>query len=175
MINRKTLLALTLAAALLLGGCNYYTTADAAYHIIVTAVTTGEAELPVYLNAGITSPAENAVLDSFYHTLLTLATTMDACNAQAKTVNTKAAYIACMQPMAAALANPATLAGLRVINPQAQARVQVVIIAVVGGINVVMQAWAAAVPAPTVTTAVPAADIRNFEYKVMQNYMERSR
>jgi predicted small secreted protein len=173
----RKLIAIALTA-LLLGGCNYYKTADTGYHVIVAAVSAGEAELQPYLAAGITSPAENAVLDSFYHSLLALATTMDACNERAKPVNTKQAFIACAQPLAAALANPATLAGLRVINPRAQAKVQVYIIAVVGGINVVLTALGApAALVPTVATTLPvsSAEVTALERHIKLEVTEHSR
>lgn len=176
-MKRKATVVVLLSTVLVLfcSGCNAYATADKAYHVVDAAIGVALAELPSLQNTGLFTPTEGTTINSYLVGLHGLNDAYGSCVDQAHTAgNKKAAFLTCAGTFAQSLSNPQQLSALRVVNPNAQKKVQTWIVAISTAINVVSVALGGQpAQAPVVSEIQPTTqDLQTFERQVYQRMEE---
>ena len=167
-------LVLIISSSITLSGCSNYNKAQGVYTAVSIAVNLAQGELPLFVSTGIMSQQDETIAVNFVTLLGTFNDNYEACitNAQNTMLTTSGKFVDCLGVFARSLSDPTTLAGLRVMNPKAQGKVQAIIAAVVAGVNIGLNAFKAgqvATPVVTTVTADVQLDIDTFQAKVIDN------
>lgn len=155
--------------ALSITGCNAYNDAVTATNTIGTIVTVAEAAVPNFQATGVFSASEAAAITGYLGAVGTLNAQTQTCVGQAQTAGgKKAAFLGCFNTFASALASPAELAQLRILNPNAQKQVQIWVTAISLTVNVILkEVGGTQMTAPTVSAYQPTdQDIQNLRARV---------
>lgn len=136
----KTLLLRSAVAALVIcslamSGCNPYTNAVNTVNIAGQIVQLAQADMPALEAAGVFTAPEAASVNSYLAGVLTLDTQTKTCITTIGANGPKQSIVACFTTFAAGLVTPQELALFRVMNPKAQAKVQLWITALTLAIN----------------------------------------
>lgn len=139
---KSKLLLLLCVPILLLSGCSGFQKAQAAYNVVAGIVGVAQADMPALQAAGVVSPAEAAAISGYLQLAFNLNEQYQSCivNAQNTTLKTAGKFVDCLAVFSAGLSDPAELAGLRVMNPKAQMKAQLYVVAIQTGINAAVAA-----------------------------------
>lgn len=168
------LYAVLVMAVILFGasGCSGYQKAEAAYHAIDSVLTIAKNEMPVLQNAGIYS-AQDVVLANKYIAFVDgLNEQYGSCvtNANNATLSKTSKFLDCLSVFANGLADPNELSALRIMNPRAQQRIQLYIVAFSTGLNIAISGLGGQqAPAPSIgpsAVAPTVAELHDFESRV---------
>lgn len=137
-------------------GCSEYKDAVGAVNVIGQIVTIAENDLPALTTTGTFNPTEAISVQNYLQLVGTLNTQTGACLTAAGTSAKAAAISACFSTFSAGLSSPTELALLRVLNPKAQAKVQLWVTAVILAVNSILGAVGSPpAVAPTITAEQP--------------------
>lgn len=149
-----------------LAGCSAYQTAQGAHTIVGNAITLAQDELPGLTAAGIFSAQESSVASGWLTGAVGLNNQFESCitNANQTTLKTAGKFVACLNIFAAGLNDPKELAQLKVLNPKAQAKVQIWTSFIAGAINVAITDLGGMTNATPQISATPAtsAELKDF-------------
>lgn len=158
-----------------LGGCTAnYQSAQTAYTVIETVLTTAQAELPLLVSTGAISQSDSTAIGAYVSLAITFNGNYETCitNAQNATLSTSSKFVDCLGVFATSISAPSTLATLRVVSAKGQSKAQAIVAAVVGGINIGLAAFKAAnvaVPVVAPATAETQQEIDSFHARVIDN------
>jgi hypothetical protein len=140
-------------------GCNPYSTANDTALVIGQIVSLAQADLPSLAATGVFSSSEQTTASNYLAALQAADSQASTCVASAHTAgNKKGAFLTCFNTFAAALQSPAELALLRVLNPKAQAKVQLWVTAVTLALNGALDALGAQqATTPQIAAAGPSS------------------
>jgi hypothetical protein len=153
----KIFLALSLSVLLPIAGCNHYADAQNTVAVIGEIISTAQSDLPSLEAAGLFSATEATAVTNYLNGAQKLDVQTGTCLASIGANGAKAALLACFTAFASGLVSPAELADLRILNPKAQAKVQLWVTAISLAINTGAAFFGgAATPAPQIA-ALPTS------------------
>lgn len=172
MISKIATVVLALTIMLAVGGCNAYQKAEAAYHVIESILNLAKAEVPTLQTAGIYSAQDSALAMKYISFVGTLNDQYGTCvtNAQNAMLSKKGKFLACLTAFVGGLADPNELAALRIMNPSAQKRIQLYVVAFQTGLNIAITSLGGkqTPPAATGLVAPTVAETHEFELQVRE-------
>lgn len=170
MLRKLATIVLAATVVLVAGGCNAYQKAEAAYHVVESILNLAKAEIPTLQTAGIYSPQDSALAMKYIGFVGGLNDQYGTCvtNAQSAMLSKKGKFLSCLTTFVGGLADPNELAALRVMNPSAQKRIQLYVVAFQTGLNIAITSLGGkqTPPAATGLVAPTVAEMHEFELQV---------
>jgi hypothetical protein len=152
----SSFLALSLCVLIPIAGCNKFADAQNTIGVIAQIVSTAQSDLPSLQASGVFTAAEAIAVTNYLGAVSLLDTQAGTCLTAIGKNGANAALVACFTTFANGLVSPAELADLRVLNPKAQARVQLWVTAFALAINAGAEFFGGATSAPPQIADQPA-------------------
>lgn len=151
-------------------GCSAYQKAEAAYHVVESILNLAKAEIPTLQAAGIYSPQDSALAMKYISFVGTLNDQYGTCvtNANNAMLSKKGKFLSCLTAFVGGLADPNELSALRIMNVNAQKRIQLYVVAFTTGLNVAITSLGGKQVPPVATglAAPTVSELREFELTV---------
>jgi hypothetical protein len=153
-------LVAVLSVALLFGGCTQSSQQQAQdfSNVVGTVLSIAQAD------AGVVPAQDQAVYTSFVNLGITLHTQLNTCISASGASGAKATFLACFNTFAGGLISPAELAQLRLLSAGTQSKAQLIVTAIITGVDIALTAFGGT-PAPTPAisaTPTTAAELHDF-------------
>jgi hypothetical protein len=149
-------LILVVAMSLSLAGCNYLHDAQNTSNVLGTILAVAQAD------AGIVPAPDQAIYNNFVNLGLTLHTQLNTCIAAAPT-GTKSAFLTCFNAFAGGLTSPTELAELRLLSPATQAKVQLIVAAVIAAVDIIeSELGGTTLGTPSISSPVSSQQLHDF-------------
>lgn len=164
---KNSLGAIVIAAlALSMGGCDGFKVSIGVHNAVAGGIVLAQDELPGLQAVGVVSAQEDSVISSYLNGLVGLNAQFASCytNANQTSLKTNAKFLSCLNIFVAGVVDPKELATFRVLNPKAQAKVQLWVGFIAGSINVaITQLGGMTEPAPVIAPVAPtSAELHDF-------------
>lgn len=157
---------LIVGLAVSIGGCDGFKASVGVHNTVAGGIVLAQDELPGLQAVGIVSAQEDSVIVSYLNGLVGLNAQFASCytNANQTSLKTNAKFLSCLNIFAAGVADPKELAVFRVLNPKAQAKVQLWVGFITGSINVaITQLGGMTEPTPAIAPSAPTtAEVHDF-------------
>lgn len=165
-LERLFVMLLAIVIVLAMGGCSGFQIASGVHTAIADGVSLAQNELPGLEAVGVVSASEVPAVSGYVALTQGLNGQFESCitNANQTALKTNAKFVACLNIFAVGLTDPKELASLRVLNPKAQARLQLWSGFFVGSINfAITQLGGMTNPVPVISSApATSAELLDF-------------